>query len=454
MGFMDMFRVGKIKRDLEAAQKECNTLRETLSETEHLDYVALKQAILELGARRDKAMTTVTTLEANVQQKEQALHQQLSGLEQEIETKKKDLVEMDEETLLQTFGFYKPRYNLTNSEAYKDRLEKIRDRQESMVKGGSAATCSTAWTVNNSQREGEKMIKDYLKLILRSFNNECDASIINVKFNNIESIEKRIRKAFDTLNTLGKKMSIAIAANYLDLKIEELYLCHEYQLKKQEEKEEQKLLRERMREEAKVLKEIEEQKAKLGKEEKHFTKALASIEAQILRAKSETERVALEQEKAGIVYHISEVEKTKENILYREQNTRAGYVYVISNVGSFGENIYKIGVTRRLDPQERVDELGDASVPFDFDVHTLIFSDDAPALETALHRAFEKRRLNLINRRREFFHVSLEEIKQVVRTNFNKPVEFVELADAQEYRESSVLRDNPSAPTLKQLQPV
>lgn len=136
------------------------------------------------------------------------------------------------------------------------------------------------------------------------------------------------------------------------------------------------------------------------------------------------------------------MEKDIQDVQNREQNTRAGYVYIISNLGSFGENIYKIGVTRRFDPVERVDELSDASVPFDFDIHAVIFSDDAPALENALHKAFEHKRLNLINRRREFFNVSLDEIVRVVKTNFSKPVEFTKIADAAEYRETLVLRQS------------
>ena len=134
-----------------------------------------------------------------------------------------------------------------------------------MVKAGKAATCLTTWTVNNSKKEGERMIKDYVKLIVRSFNNECDASIVGVKFNNVESIEKRIRKAFETLNKLGRRMNIALSPDYLNLKLQELYLCCEYRVRKQEEKEEQKCIRAQMREEARLLKEIEYMKLKLEK---------------------------------------------------------------------------------------------------------------------------------------------------------------------------------------------
>lgn len=181
---------------------------------------------------------------------------------------------------------------------------------------------------------------------------------------------------------------------------------------------------------------------KIEKEEKHFAKALKNINNQLDKTKSEDERILLEKERGSILEKMEFLEKDKLDVYKREQNTRAGYVYVISNIGSFGENIFKIGVTRRFDPTERVDELGDASVPFRFDIHAMIFSDDAPALENALHKAFENRRLNMINRRREFFRVSLEEIEEIVKSNFNKPVEIMKIAEAPEYRESLALKNN------------
>jgi hypothetical protein len=327
-----------------------------------------------------------------------------------------------------------------NSDAYKARIEQIRDRQAAMVKAGRAATCPTNWTVNNSQKEGERMIKDYMKLIVRSFNNECDASIVNIKFNNIDAIDRKIRKAFAVLNDLGRRMSIAIVPEYLNLKLDELHLCYEYQVKKQQEKEEQKRIREQMREEAKVAREIEEMRQKIEKEEKHFTQALQALDQQLSKAGTDAERQTIEQEKATIQRQLAEIAKDKLDIQKREQNTRAGYVYVISNLGAFGENVYKIGVTRRLEPSERVDELGDSSVPFGFDIHAMIFSDDAPALETALHQAFSARKLNMLNARKEFFRVSLDEVEAVVKTNFNKPVEFTHQAEAAEYRQSARLR--------------
>jgi hypothetical protein len=461
MGMLDIFRVNKIKAALEQTTKERDSFKATLSQTEHMDYHALQQTIAELRQTKEQLTLDVAACAADLARKReeaeaalnkqrqdgerrlredrQQLELQKKQLVEEIETKKQEVVVLDEELLLQSFGLYTPRYALQNSEQYKLRLEHVRAEQEQMVKAGTAAVCPNNWTVNNSVVEGRKMVRDYTKLILRAFNNECDASITGVKFNTVETTEKKIRRAFDVLNKLARTMSISITEGYLDLKLHELYLCHEYQLKKQEEKEEQKRLREQMREEAKVLKELEEARARLEKEELHFAKAMQSLQARLQAVTTDAQREALEQEQLKIAQRLEEVERNKQAIENREHNTRAGYVYVISNLGAFGEHVYKIGVTRRLEPQERIDELGDASVPFDFDTHALIFSYDAPALEYALHRAFEHRRLNRINRRREFFRVTLQEIEQVVKTHFSKPVEFLELPDAAEYRQSLVL---------------
>lgn len=434
MAITDIFRVNKIKTDLQKADQERDILRTTLAELGQTEAADLKLAIEKLKIERDALLTQ--------NKKSAAEHESLiTELDKQIAYKRKSLIVLDDEILLQTFGLYKPKYGLENSDTYKRKLTENQTKQSEMIKTGKAAIAGQEWTINGSKSEGAKMVKDYLRLILRAFNNECDAGIAAVKFNNIDSIETRINKAFGSLNDLGTRMHISISREYLNLRLQELFLVHEYQQKKQEEKEEQKRIREQMREEAKLMREIEEMKAKLVKEETHFNRAIERIETQFAKATSDSERALLEREKASILKNLDQIEKDKLDIRKREQNTRAGYVYVISNIGAFGENVYKIGVTRRLDPQERIDELGDASVPFEFDVHALIFSDDAPALENALHKAFDKKKLNMINQRREFFYVTLNEIEEVVKKNFNKPVEFIRLAEASQYRESLALRD-------------
>ena len=186
-----------------------------------------------------------------------------------------------------------------------------------------------------------------------------------------------------------------------------------------------------MREAARLQKEIEAQRKKIEKEQTHYQTAYDRLMKQLEHSPDDE---ALLSKKAELENQLKDIDKAIKDIDYREANQRAGYVYVISNIGAFGPDVYKIGMTRRLDPQDRVDELGDASVPFNFDVHAMIFSDDAPALETALHKAFEDRKLNMVNTRREFFHVTLNEIKDVVKKNFDKTVEFIDVPDAEQYR--------------------
>lgn len=232
-------------------------------------------------------------------------------------------------------------------------------------------------------------------------------------------------------------MSLQITQKYIDWKEEELTLAFEYQQKKQEEKEAQKAARAEMREAARLQKEIEAQRKKIEKEQTHYQTAYEKLLKQLEEDPDNSDLLA---KKSELENQLNDIDRAIKDIDYREANQRAGYVYIISNIGAFGENVYKIGMTRRLDPQDRVDELGDASVPFNFDVHAMIFSDDAPALETALHKAFEDRKLNMVNTRREFFNVTLDEIKEVVKENFDKTVEFVDVPDAEQFRVSQKMK--------------
>lgn len=370
------------------------------------------------------------------------LKSELYETTQRLEDAKKNIIETDEAVLLQTFGVYTPHYMYSTSDEYKARLKNIRDQQKDMIKNGRAVTGNLQWQVNGSASKGKKMVSDMQKLLMRAFNAECDDAIEHVKFNNIDACEKKIRKSADAISKLGTIMSISITKWYSDLKIQELYLMHEYQVKKQEEKEEAKEARARQREEARVAKELEEARKKLEKEQTHYENALSQINKQILKTKDEIALKDLLDKKKEIESHLNGIENEMKEVDYRAANQRAGYVYVISNIGAFGENIYKIGMTRRLEPQERVDELGDASVPFNFDVHAMIFSDDAPGLEAALHNAFADRKLNYINQRREFFAVTLDEIKEVVKNNYDKTVEFVDIPPAEQYRESKKMRES------------
>lgn len=434
MGITDVFKTKQFKNDIDRLTAENNYLNSLLT-PEMRTAASINAEIQRLNAEKESLKSEI---EDNRKQC-QKIANEISSLNNEIEQKKKYIIFLDDETLYQDFGLYTPVYNLMNSELYKDKLAVVREKQKSMIKNDKAATFPSNFTYNNSLSQGKKLVADNVKQILRAFNNECEAIIDKVKFNNVESIRKRIIKSCEDLNKLNSKMQISITPSYLDLKLQEMNLCYEYALKKQEEKEEQKRIREEQREAQKLQKEIEEARKTSEKERIHYKNALHRIEIQIQSA-NDTERVILEERRMEMQQQLDDIEEEIRKIDYREANQRAGYVYIISNIGSFGENIFKIGMTRRLEPMDRVDELGDASVPFAFDVHAMIFSDDAPALEAALHKAFDDRKVNMVNTRREFFHVTLEEIEAVVKKNFDKTVEFTKIPNAEQFRESQMIR--------------
>jgi hypothetical protein len=307
-----------------------------------------------------------------------------------------------------------------------------------LIKDKRAAVCSIEWTVNGSKSEGKKQINQTLKLMLRAFNGECDAAVSKVKYNNVYVMESRIKKAYEAVNSLAQVQQCSIAAEYLNLKLQELYLAHEYQDKVQQEKEEQRAIREQMREEEIARRELEKAQQDAEREEKRYEDALAKARAEVAVAEG-AKQAKLNSQIAELEKRLAEAQAQKERAISRAQMTRSGHVYIISNIGSFGENIYKIGMTRRLDPMDRVRELGDASVPFAFDVHAIIYCDDAPALESALHRLFAARRVNMINERKEFFRVHIDEIETVVLKHHGT-FELTKVAEAREYQQTMAKR--------------
>lgn len=414
---------GKSKREKELEQ-EVERLRQMITpEQQNVELLLSQISQLEI---------TKTDLETQLLKNQQNLQQQTEMLRQQSSL----IVNNNETISMQEYGLYNPTYRFANSDLYKDQLKTIRTSQKDMIKQGSACTGNVNWTVNNSKSQGNKMVKDMQKLLLRAFNVECDDIVNNVKVSNFEKSKERIFKSAEQISKLGKIMSIAISPQYIGLKINELCLALDFEEKKQEEKERIREERERQREEAKAQKEIEEARKKLQKEQAHYKNALASIDEQLKKNPDDSALLAKRDE---IISNIADTDKAIADVDYREANKRAGYVYVISNIGAFGDNIYKIGMTRRLEPMDRINELGDASVPFNFDVHALIFTDDAPGLEAALHNAFDKNKVNKINHRREFFKVSLDDIKKVVRENFDKTVEWVDVPEAEQYRQSLLM---------------
>lgn len=433
MGFTDIFKGKQYKAELESLQQKHDDLQNLMS-PDVQEAFSLQSKIRELESDIEKRNKTISELQKTIVNK----NIELSQLGITISEKKKEAIFFEDAITYQEFGLYTPRYTFISSDEYKSALDKIRADQKTMIKNDMAISGAKTWTVDGSVSKGNKMIKDMKKLFLRAFNSDCEDAIGKVKYSNYDMSLKKIHQSATAIQKLGTMMSLRIAPEYINSKIDELNLAFEYQQKKQEEKEAQKAARAELREAAKLQKEIEEQRKKIEKEQTHYQTAYEKLLKQIEATPSDE---ALIKKKLELENQLQDIEKAIKDIDYREANQRAGYVYVISNIGAFGENVFKIGMTRRLDPQDRVDELGDASVPFNFDVHAMIFSDDAPALEAALHKAFEDRKLNMVNTRREFFNVTLDEIKEVVKKNFDKTVEFIDVPDAEQFRISQKMKE-------------
>lgn len=253
---------------------------------------------------------------------------------------------------------------------------------------------------------------------------------------NIEKSHDKLVKTYEQLNKLFEVDNVKINRDILINKLDQLSVIAQYNIALEQEKQIRKEERERIAEEQKAERELNNALTKLQKEESQFKNESDKLTKYMQDANSDVEKEIYAEKIKHLQEQLRNLQDEKVSINKRLENTRAGYVYIISNVGSFGENIYKIGVTRRLEPRDRIRELSSASVPFEFDIHAIIFSDDAPKLENTLHKHFKHQEVNRINPRKEFFNVSLEEIKDVVLREHNDTVRFEMDAEAYQYRES------------------
>lgn len=322
-------------------------------------------------------------------------------------------------------------YDALSSEDCKNKLALLKNKEKDFIKSNNAVLIkSTA---------SKKVVNNNVKQLLRCFNCECDNVLLNLSVKNIDSSRSKITKSFETLNKVFETDEISLNSEMLSFKLDELNLVYMQEKKKEEEKEIQKAIKEQMLEEQKVLREIEKQKKQIEKDESQFRGEVSRLMKYMQNTDNDIEKQLYVDKIKELEDKLKELETEKADVTLREQNAKAGFVYIISNIGSFGEDIYKIGMTRRLEPMDRINELSSASVPFAFDVHAMIFSNDAPALESQLHQHFKANSVNKVNYRKEFFKVSIDEIESFVKENYNELVEFTKIPLAKEYRESIVI---------------
>lgn len=341
----------------------------------------------------------------------------------------------DERLAFAEMGVYEPHFDFTDSEQFKDAIDRVRAEQKAMVSAKTASICTTNWTVDGSKSKGQTMTGRNIRLTLRAFNNECDAAIANVRWNNANAMVKRIGYAREQIDKLNASNAVTITEAYYQAKLKELRLTHEYREKQKEEREERAEAARAAREEQKLIREMEEAE----REEAKYQKLLEKAKTEALGAHG-AKLEAYSQQIEILERDLAEAHAKVERAQAMAEMTRSGYVYIISNMGAFGPDMVKIGLTRRLDPTDRVRELGDASVPFFFDTHAIIYSDEAPALERALHTEFAKQRVNATNMRKEFFRVSLDQVEEAV-TRLAPGASFFRDIEAQEYRETMALRN-------------
>lgn len=373
--------------------------------------------------------------------------------EEELNETQTLLANTSDELMLINLGYYEPQYNFEFDGHWSAELKKLNQTMMEMLReikynplaeGNSAGFIIEEMSFNNSLPKGRKMQIDTLKLMLRAFNGECSGFVAKVTFKNVELQKKRIEKAWAAINKVGERSNfVAISAQCKDAKTKELNLVFEYEEWKEREKEEQRKIRQQIRDEERAAREIENAQKDAEKEEKQYQEALEKARGEIDGA-NEKQTEKLQKKIAELEKRVGEMEE-KKRAISQAMLTKTGHVYIISNVGSFGEGIFKIGMTRRLEPLDRVKELGDASVPFPFDIHAMIRTTDAPSLEKALHNHFQERRVNLTNSRREFFYVTITELAEeleVLKNELGLEAEFklTLLAEAKQYRLSEAKR--------------
>ena len=424
MSFFDIFHIDDFKQRIKELETQV-AQQQSVMTPDMFDIVSAKNELAELNEEIERQNNIINSNNQNINQ----YHATINQLQAIIDDKNRQLHEFDDEFLVQEFGLYEPKFAFANSTQFKDALKQCRAQQKELIKQFNAEAKQTAWTVNGKHSEGKKMVGQIARLLMEAFNGECDEIVRKVTYSNVNKSLERIDKIAENVNKNCQVVGISIPPRYIALKKNEVQLAFEFSQQKEEEKERLRILRAEAAEQKRVEREIEEKRKKLDKERKQYSSAYEKIQRRI---ETNADDKNLLDKAADLKQHLDDIDKAVKDVDYRAANQKAGFVYIISNVGSFGEGVYKIGMTRRLDPDERIKELSGASVPFGFDIHAMIFSDDAPKLEAALHHAFDDKKVNIVNQRKEFFRVSLQEIEDVVKANYDKTAEFTETAPAEQ----------------------
>lgn len=385
---------------------------------------------VEISESKEKYEKKKRELDAEYVEKYSEYCERYNKIKSEIEIVRGELRILNNKVIEKYYVFSD--YDVITSEDCKNELILLRTEEKSLRESEQDIEILTK-KINN------KITERSIRQILRNFNSECDNITSNISLKNIDAVRAKIQRAFESLNKLYSFDGVNLSKKMLEIKLKRATLLYTFELKRQQEKDIQQAIKEQMMEEARAERELQEQKKKIDKDLQQHLGEVKRLMKYMQKTQADVERQMYMDKIKELEKKIKSLESDKETVLEREANAKAGFVYIISNIGSFGEDIYKIGMTRRLEPMDRVKELSSASVPFEFDVHAMIFSSDAPDLENTLHKHFADHAVNKVNPRKEFYKVYIDEIERVVKENYNDTVQFTKIPVAAEYRQSMEL---------------
>ncbi len=414
---------------------------------------AAQKTLQEIELRRQEEETEALQFEARAQEAQANLEKREKAAQSAIRKvqKGKELLR----AIQYVTDWYDAPETVTGNANAEKVLQEIQDFMAPAVE--LDLQCLNVRDLRKKYRENEKAIAETLqryegryttkanatiyKLMVIALEAELQNILYSIRFGKLEDALQNVKKVTAKYLSIAVEGSQSIAptmkkfiAEIEFLFSEAVRIEYEYYVQKERAKEEQRAIREQMRQEAEERKELERQKKQIEKEESKFHDQIGQINEQLASCEDTDKITQLQSRLEELQQQLQSVAEQKEKIA-NLQNGKAGNVYIISNIGSFGDDVFKIGMTRRLDPQERVDELGSASVPFPFDVHSMIFSNDAVSLETELHHILNDRRVNKVNLRKEFFRVSLDELESLVE-KISPTAEFRRTILAEQYRQS------------------
>lgn len=405
------FNAKRVAHDLQVENQRLRT------DLKHCEQLLADLGALDVAAREQRIQTQ--------REIEYALKQKVSELERQVDDLNRQVIVNRDRLVLEEIGLFDFDHPAETSATLATELEALRSDIRQTNKIGSAITATANFTFNNSLSKGQTFVNQMSRIMLRAYNAEAENAVKTVKAGNLASAQKRLSTAREQIAKQGRMIDLSVTDHYHRLRLKELEIAARHEQAKAADRQKERERRAELREQRALEAEIKREKDRLEKERNHYLNSI-----QRLRNSGDTSSAdSLQAELDRIDAEIAAAD-------YRAANIRAGYVYVISNIGAFGEGVVKIGMTRRLEPEDRIRELGDASVPFNFDVHALFFSDDAVTIEAMLHREFAEQRLNKVNQRREFFRVHPQSVLDVLTEHNVSVLEFNTHAAADDYRMS------------------